>query len=263
LFSKRPSVGPVRGAGGISGIPRYSSSSSAGGRDNQALPLTGTTTNVARASSTTTLGTCPSDNPKMQHTSQSTLSSVAAVKTESQVETDSKSSAWDSDPAFVSQLHPALQAHVRAEMIRRQKQHELQMKALEPYRSVAASSTTPDVQTSSNSPTSISTPSVGEPITHPALSHQNPLPSPAPVSTTPKSQSAPKRTYVPPPRPWEMLRKSQQGQGTASSSPNPSPTTTLAPASSPNPFVHNGMAPLRHSVGQEPQPGYVSTPLWQ
>ncbi|KAI2471542.1 hypothetical protein F4781DRAFT_386593 [Annulohypoxylon bovei var. microspora] len=181
----------------------------------------------------------------------------------------------DSGQAPVAQLHPAIRAQYAA-MLQRSNLEIHQQSRSQPN-PVEARLTTPSHQSAPTFPT----PSQSLNLTH-ILDTQHTadsrmqllsttdseVPSLTDLNST-KTSSAPKQTYIPPPRPWETLRKTQvsvqpnQQPSSPYSPPGvsapavPIPTPTL---SAPGPFMNNGPGNPRHVAdpGLQPSNGQPS-----
>ncbi|KAI0830917.1 hypothetical protein F5Y06DRAFT_281847 [Hypoxylon sp. FL0890] len=172
------------------------------------------------------------------------------------------------------QLHPAIRAQYAAVLQARNVHLDNQQDADEAglaapsQQSISmapAPSQTPSHLTPVSTPIDTPTPSV------PATDQKLPLLTDSSSST--KTPNPPKQTYVPPPRPWEVLRKPQVTFQTAHQFPNsysPSDSTTSAVTvpttiiDNSNPFVNDASGISRHiaSLGLEPsnpQPDQLRT----
>ncbi|KAL7623632.1 hypothetical protein AAE478_005184 [Parahypoxylon ruwenzoriense] len=185
---------------------------------------------------------------------------------------------WDENQVSVAQLHPAIRAQYAAllqigniEALGQQNTAKTQ---------VGLPSQQPNPPDPTPDPASAAAPSIKLNSTQRAATHCAPsAPAsadqklPAALASNPptKAQNAPKQTYVPPPRPWETLRKTQAVQSPQQSSNQSSPSTatasvTTTPAiiqTTPSSFTDNGCGNPRHIPSPGPQPSHVSGPFWQ
>ncbi|RYO95945.1 hypothetical protein DL765_011683 [Monosporascus sp. GIB2] len=171
---------------------------------------------------------------------------------------------WDLGQVYGSNLHPALQAHVRQEMVKRQMIIDAEMKA---YRERHQNST----QSTNRVPPPVVT-MTGTSAPSPTATEQSVTSTPAPTTDqkqqikedgTSQSAKIPKRTYVPPPRPWETLRKMQQTSAGTTPSPYPPGTTATTPTAIPTTFVNSSMTPTGTAPAGTPvstSRAYVTTP---
>ncbi|KAI5926049.1 hypothetical protein F4810DRAFT_621085 [Camillea tinctor] len=202
---------------------------------------------------------------------------------------------WGTDEDSSAQLHPAIRAHYAAMLQRRAAEVQGQSREA-PTQQIRAmpspSPMPPPVQAPPAAPLVPLHPSASVssiplstlPTTSRTSSVQRSTPSTPTPSTTavyiqpistatpavPKAPSVPpKQTYVPPPRPWELLRKVQQPTQQPQRdtlSPAQEPASMLAPApirGTISPSVNNGPELLRHLPNPGPQPSNVSGPFWQ
>ncbi|RYO91410.1 hypothetical protein DL763_005013 [Monosporascus cannonballus] len=186
------------------------------------------------------------------------------VKKEQHPPAVTSSNSWDLGQVYGSNLHPALQAHVRQEMVKRQMIIDAEMKA---YRERHQNST----QSTNRVPPPLVT-MTGTSAPSPTAAEQPVTSTPAPntdqkqqIKEDGTSQPAkiPKRTYVPPPRPWETLRKMQQTSAGTTPLPNPPGTAATTPTAIPTPFVNSSMSPTGTPPAGTPvstSRAYVNTP---
>lgn len=265
---KRPSIGPGNPPGGVPSILRYSfgkdSSMSATPTPspisrNAHLNLNTQTPNSTQQVIPSNTSPNISQSTAMQPPPASIISNHGSLSKSSsgtplppQVKTEhppppigTRGSWGDIGQTYRSNLHPALQAHIRKEMVRRQHIHAEEMKAYEKRLKNTTSSETPVPPSASN--TSALTEGFQNPyitttrqsvITSPVSGAEQNLPEIGASQTT----RTPKRTYVPPPRPWETLRKGQQPGTTPS--PNAISNTATMPAAAGITLVNHTASPV-------------------
>lgn len=190
-------------------------------------------------------------------------------------------SPWDLGQSYGASLHPALQAHVRKEMMRRQEAHDAQLRA---YQEQLGNATSPTNQGMSRA-SHVSTPTTGAPSASPTVANKTTsIPPGVAGGRTPSTKEnsketgttqvsrAPKQTYIPAPRPWETIRKGQpSGMAPSPSTANAvtstrhgsysaSPMGTPVPVSAPGPLVNVSPYPATPISSYGPFPGSSGTP---
>ncbi|KAI0008948.1 hypothetical protein F4779DRAFT_409461 [Xylariaceae sp. FL0662B] len=187
------------------------------------------------------------------------------------------SNLWDTDRGSREQLHPAIRAHYAAML--QQRNIEVQKQLLDTQAKQGAPSQSPISASPTPSqppvrlaavPTLSASPSLARSVTNTttvSAAADNSLPVSTPSSTTRLSSVPSKQTYIPPPRPWETLRRAQQMvqqplQYSTSSLSSAPASPAMAPATS-SPFLANGHDNSRHLPSPGLQPSNVSGPFWQ
>ncbi|KAI1506689.1 hypothetical protein F5X99DRAFT_365161 [Biscogniauxia marginata] len=206
----------------------------------------------------------PAYNSQSLHVAQTTpISSVLDGQSEGHRASANSIGSWGLDHGSGAQLHPAIRAHYAAMLQKRAAELQDQSRDA-PQQTPTAPSPSPMPSSAQAAPKTSSIPMTpttslnltslavlpttsGAPSTQPSMP-STPTPLTAPThnlptatvaSTIPKAPSVPPRqTYVPPPRPWEVLRKIQQpGEQPGrrySSSPVQAFINTPAPKPTPN-----------------------------
>ncbi|KAI1084542.1 hypothetical protein F5B20DRAFT_522089 [Whalleya microplaca] len=166
---------------------------------------------------------------------------------------------WDTDRGSAGQLHPAIRAHYAAMLQKRNSEVQEQLMDARTKQGEANQSPISAASTPSQAPVRLAavpalsaSPSLGQRITS-TPSSELPVSTPSPITKPPSVP--PKQTYVPPPRPWETLRRAQpMGQQPLHFSPASMSTAPASPAvtpATPSPFSTNGYENPRHL----PSPG--------
>ncbi|KAI0882653.1 uncharacterized protein GGS22DRAFT_169996 [Annulohypoxylon maeteangense] len=180
--------------------------------------------------------------------------------------------ASDSNQEPIAQLHPAIRAQYAAMLQRSSLEvHLPQSQQTPPEDRPAAPNqqSAPDFSTYSQPPANLThmpVPSDTQSITDSRIPSHSTLDNKVPSLTNSSSTAmtyAPKQTYIPPPRPWEAIRKTQVTAQPNPQPPNPySALDAVAPAvpdpppflNAPGPFMNDGFGNPRHMADPGLQP---------
>ncbi|KAI0384636.1 hypothetical protein F5Y04DRAFT_247438 [Hypomontagnella monticulosa] len=181
-------------------------------------------------------------------------------------------SSSDVDQGPIAQLHPAIRAQYAAMLQKRgpeihDPQNATQTRLATPNQLPIIG--LPGPLQPPSTPVPGSAPVLKSDFTQPQVDSRTPTsatsdqkPSTSTASST-RAPSVPKQTYIPPPRPWETLRKTQTPVQVVQQPPSPyplpsdaAPAAAIPTASStvPGPFVYNGAGNPRHVASPGLQP---------
>lgn len=223
----------------------------------------------------------PSSFSTVQRTRPSVSSVAPYGQQESQPASMNCANPLDLDQGSVAQLHPAIRAHyaamlqrTNAEVHTHQPNTGARVASPNQHTTSAAPPSSADPHAASNLHTA-STPPVNPEFpqrvennrTSPATMDQK-LPASTTSNSSAKSTPVLRQTYIPPPRPWETLRKMQTPVHPVQQ-PQPFNSPTLAPAppatmpTTSSPFVNGEPVYTRIAASPGLQPSNVSGPFWQ
>lgn len=198
-------------------------------------------------------------------------------------------SSSDVDQGPIAQLHPAIRAQYAALLQKkssegREPQNVPQARLSSPNQQSTMGLSTLSQPLSTPTPGHI--PTVSSDVTQSKVDSRTPSTSGIPdqkpailMASTRVPSIPPKQTYIPPPRPWETLRKTQPPVQLAQPPPSQYPlSSTATPAAAipaafpspspststtvPGPFAYDGPGNSRHMASPGLQPSNVSGPLW-